>query len=80
MLYKATPSDFSLFPFHFSLKIHRIFKRSPFAFQNESFWIAKRVLLKSKTNPFGELKLSFCSAEVALQHNYSCRLAEPNDN
>ena len=69
MPYIATPSDFSLFPFHFSLKIHRIFKRSPFEKQNESFWIAKRVLLKSKTSPFAKLKLSIGSAEVVVQHN-----------
>ena len=69
MPYKANPSDFSLFPFHFSLKIHRIFKRSPFAFQNESFWTAKRILLDCKTSPFAKLKLSLGSAEVVVQHN-----------
>ena len=53
------PSDSSLFSFHFSLKIHRIFKRSPFGLQNESFWRAKGVLLMSKTSPFGGQKESF---------------------
>ena len=76
---------FSLFTFHlksigFSKGVLLKSKTSPFGLQNESFWTAKRVLLKSKTNPFAKLKLSFCSAEVPLQHNYSCRLAEPNDN
>ena len=64
MPYKANPSDFSLFTFHFSLKIHRIFKRSPFALQNESFWIAKRILLDCKTSPFEEQNESFCKAKV----------------
>ena len=28
-------------------------------FEKESFWVAKRVLLVSKTSPFGEQKGSF---------------------
>ena len=67
---------FSLFPFHFSLKIHRIFKRSPFAFQNESFWIAKRILLDCKTSPFEEQNESFCKAKVVPWLSRSCRSAQ----
>ena len=37
-----------------------LFKRSPFAFQNESFYSPKGVLLQSKTNPFTRQKESFC--------------------
>ena len=36
------------------------FKRSPFAFQNESFCILKGVLLHFKTSPFATQKESFC--------------------
>ena len=36
------------------------FKRSPFAFQNESFRILKGVLLHFKTSPFATQKESFC--------------------
>ena len=73
---KATPLDFSLFPFHFSLKFHRIFKRSPFEEQNESFWIAKRVLLDCKTSPFEEQNESFCKAKVVPWLSRSCRSAQ----
>ena len=61
---KQTPSDFSLFPFHFSLEIQRISKRGPFALQNESFYPAKGVLLGCKTNPFGRQKESFWKIKV----------------
>ena len=62
--------------FHFSLKIHRIFKRSPFAFQNESFWIAKRILLDCKTSPFEEQNESFCKAKVVPWLSRSCHSAQ----
>ena len=39
---------------------------NPSAFQKESFWLAKRVLLKSKTSPFGEQNESFWSAKGVL--------------
>ena len=32
---------------------------NPSDFQKESFWLAKRVLLMSKTSPFGGQKESF---------------------
>ena len=57
--FPLTPSDFSLFSFHFSLEIHRISKRSPFTLQNESFYNAKRVLLQCKRSPFDRQKDSF---------------------
>ena len=57
-------------------QIHRIFKRSPFAFQNESFWIAKRVLLDCKTSPFEEQNESFCKAKVVPWLSRSCRSAQ----
>ena len=47
-------------------QIHRIFKRSPFGLQNESFWGAKGVLLMSKTSPFGGQKESFWKAPVII--------------
>ena len=43
---------FSIFPCF-------LFKRSPFAVQNESFCIVKGVLLQSKCNPFAVQKESF---------------------
>ena len=61
---KATPSDFSLFTFLFSLEIHRISKRSPFALQNESFYPLKGVLLQCKRSPFGRQKDSFLNVGV----------------
>ena len=85
------PSDFSLFPFPFSLIIRRIlhfslftfhllsigfftfpfslFTYYPSDFQKESFWLAKRVLLMSKTSPFGEQNESFWSAKGVLLKN-----------
>ena len=65
---------FSLFTFH--LKTHRIFKRSPFGLQNESFWRAKRILLDCKTNPFEEQNESFCKAKVVTWLSRSCRSAQ----
>ena len=38
------------------LGVGLISKRSPFAFQNESFYSPKGVLLHSKTNPFASQK------------------------
>ena len=42
---------------------------NPSDFQKESFWIAKRVLLMSKTSPFGEQNESFWSAKGVLLKN-----------
>ena len=58
-LFTWNPPDSSLFSFHFSLEIQRIFKRSPFTRQNESFYPAKGVLLGCKTSPFERQKGSF---------------------
>ena len=45
-------------------------KRGPFAFQKESFYSSKGVLLPSKRNPFATQKDSFCfSAEFLLFFN-----------
>ena len=41
-------------------------KRTPFAFQNESFCLPKRVLLPSKTNPFTTQKDPFQRAKGVL--------------
>ena len=46
-------------PTCFSSEKLRFSKRSPFAFQNESFYSSKGVLLPSKTNPFATQKESF---------------------
>ena len=42
---------------------------NPSDFQKESFWLAKRVLLKSKTSPFGVQNESFWSAKGVLLKN-----------
>ena len=42
---------------------------NPSVFQKESFWLAKRVLLMSKTSPFGEQNESFWSAKGVLLKN-----------
>ena len=62
-----TPSFFVFFhstfhPKHLTLNIQHLtlFKRTPFAFQNESFYHAKGVLLLFKTSPFASQKDSFC--------------------
>ena len=45
-------------------------KRGPFAFQKDSFYSSKGVLLPSKRNPFATQKDSFCfSAEFLLFFN-----------
>ena len=49
------PKHLTLNPQHSTL-----FKRTPFAFQNESFYPSKGVLLHSKTSPFESQKDSFC--------------------
>ena len=36
---------------------------NPSDFQKESFWLAKRVLLRCKRSPFGEQDESFWSAK-----------------
>ena len=41
-----------------------IFKRCSFALQNESFYTVKRVLLESKTSPFGRQKDPFLNFEI----------------
>lgn len=41
----------------------------PSDFQKESFWLAKRVLLMSKTSPFGEQNESFWRAKGVLLKN-----------
>ena len=49
-------------PKHLTLNIQHLTlkKRTPFAFQNESFYHAKGVLLLFKTSPFASQKDSFC--------------------
>ena len=49
-------------PKHLTLNIQHLslLKRTPFAFQNESFYHAKGVLLLFKTSPFASQKDSFC--------------------
>ena len=61
------PSFFVFFhstfhPKHLTLNIQHLslFNRTPFAFQNESFYHAKGVLLLFKTSPFASQKDSFC--------------------
>ena len=45
----------------FSCFFCHVFKRSPFALQNESFYTPKGVLLPFKTSPFAHQKESFCN-------------------
>ena len=45
-------------------------------FQKESFCLSKRVLLDSKTNPFGEQNESFWRAKVVLLLSRSCPSAQ----
>ena len=42
---------------------------NPSDFQKESFWLAKRVLLRCKTSPFGEQNESFWRAKGVLLKN-----------
>ena len=52
---------------HTLLFLSSLSKRSPFAFQNESFCPLKGVLLHFKTNPFATQKESF-SKPAAFQY------------
>ena len=68
-----TPSFFVFFhstfhPQHLTLNIQHLtlFKRTPFAFQNESFYHAKGVLLLFKTSPFASQKDSFCFIAIFI--------------
>ncbi len=42
---------------------------NPSDFQKESFWLAKRVLLRCKRSPFGEQNESFWRAKGVLLKN-----------
>ena len=62
-----TPSFFVFFhstfhpqPLTLNIQHLSLLKRTPFAFQNESFYSAKGVLLLFKTSPFASQKDSFC--------------------
>ena len=55
-------------PKHLTLNIQHLtlFKRTPFAFQNESFYHAKGVLLLFKTSPFASQNEPFCKPKRVL--------------
>ena len=53
-------STFHPQPLTLNIQHLSLFKRTPFAFQNESFYHAKGVLLLFKTSPFASQKDSFC--------------------